>query len=98
MVSNALKPISEPVEQLIKMPIIFSLVILYQGLFSGGAIEMPSQLQSALEVPTIRFISLFLVALGATQDIEYALTSVLVFLVLVYMIRTPEEREKHGFV
>ena len=98
MVSNALKPISAPVEKLVKMPIIFSLVILYQGLFSGGAIEMPSQLQSALQIPTIRFLSLFLVALGATQDIEYALTSVLIFLVIIYAVRTEEEREKHGFV
>ena len=98
MVSNALKPISAPVEQLIRMPIIFSLVILYQGLFSGGAIEMPSQLQSALQIPMIRFLSLFLVALGATQDIEYALASVLIFLVIIYAVRTEAEREKHGFV
>ena len=98
MVSNALKPLSEPVEKLIKMPIIFSLVILYQGLFSGGAIEMPSQLKAALEIPIVRFISLFLVALGATQDIEYALASVLIFLFIVYYIRTPTEREKNGIV
>ena len=97
MVSNALKPISAPVEKIVKMPIIFSLVILYQGLFSGGAIEMPSQLQNALKIPSIRFLSLFLVALGATQDIEYALASVLIFLVIVYAIRTDEEREKNGF-
>ena len=98
MVANSLKPISQPLETIIKMPIVFSLVILYQGLFSGAAIEMPSNLQSALEQTHFRFISLFLVALGATQDIEYALMSVLIFLVMVYAIRTPEEREKNGLI
>jgi len=80
------------------MPIIFSLIILYQGLFSGNAINIPSRLKSMFNSQTFRFLSLMLIALSATSDIEYALASVIIFLTIIYVMKTPEEREKTGFI
>jgi len=98
MNANAFKNFSQPLERYIRMPIVFTLVILYQGLFSGGAIEMPAALEGLLKNRFFRFLSLFLVALGATQDVEYAVFATVVFLGFIYLIRTPEERAKNGFV
>jgi len=39
-----------------------------------------------------------LIALSATSDIEYALASVIIFLTIIYVMKTPEEREKTGFI
>jgi hypothetical protein len=39
-----------------------------------------------------------LIAFAATKDIEYALLSTLTFLIIIYSIKTPEEREKTGFI
>lgn len=96
--SNALSPVSKPLEKVLKMPIIFSLIILYQGLFSGNAIGVPIRLKSMFSSQTFRFLSLMLIALSATSDIEYALASVIIFLTIIYVMKTPEEREKTGFI
>lgn len=96
--SNALSPVSKPLEKVLKMPIIFSLLILYQGLFSGNAISIPSRLKSMFDSQVFRFVSLMLIALSATSDIEYALASVIIFLTVIYVMKTPEERKKTGFI
>jgi len=36
--------------------------------------------------------------LSATQDIEYAIISTFLFLTIMYVIKTPEERKKSGFI
>ena len=91
-------PVSKPLEKVLKMPIIFSLLILYQGLFSGNAISIPSRLKSMFDSQVFRFVSLMLIALSATSDIEYALASVIIFLTVIYVMKTPEERKKTGFI
>jgi len=96
--SNALSPVSKPLEKVLKMPVIFSLIILYQGLFSGNAISIPSRLKSMFDNQSFRFFSLMLIALSATSDIEYALASVIIFLTIIYAMKTPEERKKTGFI
>ena len=96
--STALSPVSKPLEKVLKMPIIFSLIILYQGLFSGNAIKIPIRLKSMFNSQTFRFFSLMLIALSATSDVEYALASVVIFLTIIYVLKTPEEREKTGFI
>jgi hypothetical protein len=39
-----------------------------------------------------------LIAFSATQDIELALISTIIFLSVMYAIKTPEERETQGFI
>ena len=42
-IANLFSPVTKPAEMLVKsQPVLFSLIILYQGLFSGNAIRIPS--------------------------------------------------------
>jgi len=58
--SNALSPVSRPIERALNVPILFSLIILYQGLFSGNAITIPERLKSMFQNRSVRFMSLML--------------------------------------
>ena len=98
-IANALSPVTRPAEVLIRsQPVLFSLIILYQGLFSGNAIQIPERLKKLFDSKTFRFISLMLIAFSATQDIEYALLSTLIFIVFMFALKTPEERKKTGLI
>jgi hypothetical protein len=98
-VANLFSPVTGPAELLIKsQPVLFSLIILYQGLFSGNAFKVPDRLMTLFENKAFRFTSLMLIAFSATKDIEYALFSTLIFLSIMYAFKTPEEREKTGFI
>lgn len=99
MLSSFLGPISKSAEAVIKtQPILFTLIILYQGLFSGNAIKIPKNLKTLFNSKTFRFLSLMLIAFSATQDIEYALISTVIFVGIMYTIKTPEERKETGLI
>jgi hypothetical protein len=98
-IANAFKFVTGPAEMLIKtQPIVFSLIILYQGLFSGNAIQIPERLKVLFDNKVFRFMSLMLIAFSATKDIEYALLSTLIFVSVIYALKTPEERKKSGLI
>jgi hypothetical protein len=97
--SNFLGPISRSAESVIKaQPVLFTLMILYQGLFSGNAIKIPKNLKTLFNSKTFRFLSLMLIAFSATQDIEIALVSTVLFVGMMYAIKTPEERKETGLI
>jgi hypothetical protein len=97
--SDFLGPLSNRTEKIIiSQPIIFTLLILYQGVFSGNAIKIPKKLQTLFENKLFKFVSVFTIAFTASQDIEYALISSLIFLTTLYLIKTPEERSESGFI
>lgn len=89
-------PGSSLFEKQLKIPIFFTIVILYQGLVSGKAFETPKLLKEKMKEPLFRFLSLSLVAISATRDLETAVIGLTIFLALLYMIRTEEEKEKLG--
>ena len=98
-IANLFSPVTRPAETFIQtQPILFSLIILYQGLFSGNAFKIPERLMSLFESKLFRFVSLMVIAFSATRDIEYALISTMIFLTIMYTIKTPEERKKTGFI
>lgn len=98
-VANLFSPVTRPAELFINsQPVFFSLIILYQGLFSGNAIEIPKRLKALFDNKTFRFVSLMLIAFSATKDIEYALLSSVIFLAVIYAFKTPEERRKTGLI
>jgi hypothetical protein len=98
-IKNLFSPVTKPAEVFIKaQPIVFSLIILYQGLFSPNAIAIPSRLQKMFDNKLFRLVSLMMIAFGATNDIEYALVSTVIFLTVMYALKTPEERRKTGFI
>jgi hypothetical protein len=43
-------------------------------------------------------LSVVLISFTATQDVEYALISTVLFLSIMYLLKTPEERKKTGFI
>ena len=97
--SGFLGPLSNQTEKTIRsQPILFTLIILYQGLFSGNAIKIPERLRVLFDNNIFRFVSLMLIAFSATKDIEYALISTVIFLSVMYVIKTPEERKTQGFI
>ena len=99
MLSGFLGPLSNQTEKIImSQPILFTLIILYQGLFSGNAIRIPENLRILFNNKTFKFISLMAIAFSATRDIEYALISTTLFLTVIYLIKTPEERKTQGFI
>ncbi len=71
---------------------------MYQGLFSGNAIKIPQNLRYLFNSKIFRFMSLMLIAFSATKDIEYALISTVIFLGVMYAIKTPQERETQGII
>ena len=98
-IANLFSPVTKPAEMLVKsQPVLFSLIILYQGLFSGNAIQIPQRLRSLFDNKIFRLLSLMLIAFSATKDIEYALISTIIFLVVMYAVKTPEERKTQGFI
>jgi hypothetical protein len=98
-IANLFSPVTGPAEMFLRtQPIVFSLLIMYQGLFSGNAFKIPENLMKLFDNGTFRFVSLTLIAFTATRDIEYALLSTLIFLSIIYAFKTPEERKKTGFI
>jgi len=95
---NFLKPLSGPIEKVLKVPIIFTLVVMYQGLFSHNAVEVPERLARLFQFESFRLFSLIVIALAVTRDVEYALLSTLFFIGTLYALKTPEERKKTGFI
>ena len=99
MLSGFLGPLSNQTEKsIMSQPILFTLIILYQGLFSGNAIRIPENLRILFNNKIFKFISLMAIAFSATRDIEYALISTTLFLTVIYLIKTPEERKTQGFI
>ena len=97
--SGFLGPLSNQTEKTImSQPILFTLIILYQGLFSGNAIRIPENLRILFNNKIFKFISLMAISFSATRDIEYALISTTLFLMVIYLIKTPEERKTQGFI
>jgi hypothetical protein len=93
------EPVTSPVEQLImSQPVLLSLLIMYQGVFSANAITIPERLQVLFDNRLFRFVSLMLIAFSATKNIAYAFISTLIFLGIIHALRTPEERKKNGLI
>jgi hypothetical protein len=98
-VKNLFSPVTKPAEFFIKtQPLILSLIILYQGLFAPNAIKIPERLGKLFDNKAFRLASLMAIAFSATGDIEYALLSTVIFLVIMYLLKTPEERQRTGFI
>lgn len=97
-IENFMGPVSGPIEKAIRLPIMFTMIIMYQGLFSGKSVQMPERVERAFSNPWFRLISLLMVALSATGDVEYAIIATVIFLSVLYALKTDSEREKDGFI
>ena len=98
-IANLFGSVSGPIEKLLQPPsLIFSVIVHYQGLFSGNAVQIPQRLKVLFDNQIFRFISLFLITLTASRDVEYAILSTIIFVAVLYALKTPAEREKTGLI
>ena len=63
-----------------------------------GRLRIPERLDKLFGNKVFRLVSLMAIAFGATGDIEYALASTVIFLSVMYLLKTPEERRRTGFI
>jgi len=95
---NYVKPFTHVEKALKQIPIVFTLIVMYQGLFGGMSLKnKPQRLEKLGANIYFKYFTLFCIAFTATQDIEISLLSIVVFVMLFNVIRTSEEREKYGF-
>lgn len=85
-------------EHVIRWPVIFGVIVLYQSLFIERSIRIPERLNVAFKNSAImRLVGLWLIALSATQDVESAFVAAILFLTTIYVFKTKEERRRDGF-
>ena len=97
--SNLFGSVTNPIEKFLQPPsLVFSLIVLYQGLFSGNAVMIPQRLKILFSNKFFRLFSLFLITLTSSRDVEYAILSTVIFVSFIYALKTPEEREKTGLI
>ncbi len=83
------------VDKFMGFPVIFTLIVIFQGCFGGlGMIQTPARLEKLISSPIARFIFLFAIAYTASSDVETAVFSTVIFLVLMHLLRSEEERKK----
>ena len=97
--SNLFGSLTNPIEKFLQPPsLVFSLIVIYQGLFSGNAVMIPQRLKILFGNKFFRLFSLFLITLTSSRDVEYAILSTVIFVSFIYVLKTPEEREKTGLI
>lgn len=84
-------------DKFLSVPLIFTLVVIFQGCFGGlGVPQTPSKLTNLASNPLARVMFVSAIAYTASQDLETAIYSSLIFFVLMHMLRTKEEVEELG--
>jgi hypothetical protein len=93
-------PFTSNIETVLKKyDVLFSMIVLYQGLFGGLSISGPPQRLAGLgENMIFKIVTMICIAFTATKDIETSLLAVVLFLGVMYAIKTPSERKEDGFV
>lgn len=85
-------------ERVIRWPVIFGIIVMYQSFFIERAIRIPRALDRAFkESAIVRVIGLSLIALTGTQDIESAFIAAMLFLTTIWLFKSKEERKRDGF-
>ena len=73
----------------------FTLLVMYQGLFGGIAISnKPKILEELAKNKIFKIFTLLCIAFTATRDVEISIIATILFLVLLHLMRTDEERKK----
>ena len=91
-------PFSDNIETFMKKyGVMFTLVVIYQGLFGGLSLSSPPErLISLSDNVYVKLATMFAIAFTATKDVEIALVSIVLFVVAMNLIKTPEEKKASG--
>ena len=81
-----------------KYGVLFSLLVIYQGLFGGFVLSnKPKRLIKASQHIAFKLLTLLAISFTATKDIETSILAILLFIIIVHMLRTPDEKQKTNF-
>tara|TARA_B100000902_G_C26565436_1_gene553945 strand:- start:20 stop:403 length:384 start_codon:yes stop_codon:yes gene_type:complete len=90
-----------PVEKILNIELIKILIVLFQGCYGGlGIVQVPKILTKVLNdlheyiSPAIRFIFILSISYTATQHIGISIITTFIFLCLLFIFRTQEERNQ----
>ena len=88
-------PFSDNIEGFMKKySVIFTLLVIYQGLFGGLSLSSPpDRLVKISGNVYVKLATMFAIAFTATKDVEIALVSIVLFVVAMNLIKTPEEKK-----
>jgi len=71
---------------------------MYQVTLSRDIVYIPNRVVVLFNEQWFRVLSIFILALSVTSDIEIALLSMIIFIATLYVLKTPEERKKTSFI
>lgn len=104
MSGNLLKAISKTTHRFtsraegwLNIPLIITLITIFQVFMDFSPI-VPERISKLVHNPAFRSASVFLVAYSVTQDIESTVYSSVIFLALLQLVRTPEERKRFPYM
>ena len=91
-------PFSDNIESFInKFGLVFTILVVYSGIFGHMSIaKPPEKLVRLSDNIYFKLITLFIVAFTATKDVETALVSIVLFVVAMNLLKTPEEKKASG--
>ena len=79
--------------------LVFTAIVLAQAILGAkGLTNTPAVVNEAFKYPSVRFLSLFLISLVTTKNVESSVFITFAFVTLMQLLRTPEERKKTPYL
>ena len=77
-----------------KYGIIFTMIVMYQGLFGGMVINNEPKILNKLKNNVLfKYLTLFSIGFTATKDVETTLMGLFIFIIIIHLLRTKKERK-----
>lgn len=77
------------------------LFAMYEAVFgknTNGLIAKPAKLDKFLKKSIVKFLTLYLISLGVTQQFEQSLFVTITFVIFIHLLRNKEERKKYPYL
>ncbi len=85
-------------EDIMNSSIVFSLIVLSFSSMAGS-FKLPALVTDKIKNSTyVRMLILMMISYSATQEIEYAVLTTCIFISVMYLLKTPEERKKYPLI
>lgn len=93
-------PFSTPAESYIqKYAMALSVLVLFTGAMGANTVTTPPKnLEGVFNSNWFKILTMVSLSLATTKDIEITLLVLLTFFAVLYFVRTPEERARHGLL
>lgn len=87
---------AQKTEKILRIPVIFTVIYIFGGLFAGLHFDYPKKLRYLFEnYAIIRFLGLFALAYTATGEIEFSIAAIIIFVIIMNLFRSEEEKVKY---